>query len=338
MPGRPLLGAWLIAALACCPALGWAHEVRPAFLEITENGNQTIDVLFKQPSVGSLTVRLEPAISEELLQSQAPQISAGMGFQTRRWDDLEVGTQGLGGRTVEVKGLERSITDALVVVHYQDGNERQEILRPGEAPITLEARGDSLPIKAYLLFGIEHILTGYDHLLFILGLTLLVTSLRSLIRTVTSFTIAHSITLALSALGFVRFDAPKIEMLVALSIMFVALELVRKHDGRWSMAQQWPWLIAFVFGLLHGSAFAGALAQIGLPTRNIPLALLLFNVGVEIGQLLFVFVILAARPLLARVPWRHFGVPRRALDLGPAYVIGPLAVYWMFERFHAAVL
>ena len=195
-----------------------------------------------------------------------------------------------------------------------------------------------MPIKTYLLLGLEHILTGYDHLLFVLGLTLLVTSLRSLVRTVTSFTIAHSITLAISALGAVRFEAPKIEMLVALSIVFVALELVRKHDGRWSMAQQWPWLIAFAFGLLHGSAFAGALAQIGLPTRNIPLALLLFNLGVEIGQLLFVFVIVAARPLLARVPWRSLGVPARALDLGPAYVIGPLAVYWMFERFHAAVL
>jgi hydrogenase/urease accessory protein HupE len=338
MTSRWFRAALITAAVAWTPLRVHAHEVRPAFLEITENPNQTIDVLFKQPSVGSLTVRLEPNLSGGLLASKPPQVTAGLGFQTRRWDDLDVGSQGLADRTVGVDGLERSITDALVIVHYQDGNERQEILRPGEAPITLEARGDSLPIKAYLSLGIEHILTGYDHLVFVLGLTLLVTSLGSLIRTVTSFTIAHSITLAASALGIVRFDAPKIEMLVALSIVFVALELVRKHQGRSSLAQQWPWLIAFLFGLLHGSAFAGALAQIGLPTGNIPLALFLFNLGVEIGQLLFVLVILAARPLLARIPWRRARIPARAIELAPAYAIGPLAVYWMFERFHAAVL
>ena len=135
-----------------------------------------------------------------------------------------------------------------------------------------------------------------------------------------------------------RFDAPKIEMLVALSIVFVALELVRKHEGADSLAQRWPWLIAFLFGLLHGSAFAGALAQIGLPTRNIPLALFLFNVGVEIGQLLFVVLILAVRPLLRRIPWSRAGVSSRFVELAPAYAIGPLAVYWMFERLHAAVL
>jgi hydrogenase/urease accessory protein HupE len=283
-------------------------------------------------------VRLEPNISGGLLASRSPEISAGLGFQTRRWRDLDVGNQGLADRTVAIDGLERSITDALVVVHYSDGNERQEVLRPGEGPITLEARGDSLPIRAYLMLGIEHILTGYDHLVFLLGLTLLVTSLGSLIRTVTSFTVAHSITLAASALSVVRFDAPKIEMLVALSIVFIALELMRKHNGRRGLAQQWPWLIAFLFGLLHGSAFAGALAQIGLPTGNIPLALFLFNAGVEIGQVLFVLVILAARPLLARVPWQRAGIPGRAIELAPAYAIGPLAVYWMFERFHAAVL
>jgi hypothetical protein len=314
------------------------HEVRPAFLEITEHSNQTIDVLFKQPSVGSLTVRLEPRSAGTCCS----RIAAGQRwtrFQTRRWDDLEVGTQGLGGApSASTVSIARSPTRSWSCITRTVTNGRKSCAlarRPSRSrPAAIRCRS-----RTYLLLGIEHILTGYDHLLFVLGLTLLVTSLRSLIRTVTSFTIAHSITLALSAFGIVSFDAPRIEMLVALSIVFVALELVRKHDGRWSMAQQWPWLIAFAFGLLHGSAFAGALAQIGLPTRNIPLALLLFNSASRSGNCLFVFVIVAARPLLARVPWAQIlGVPARALDLGPAYVIGPLAVYWMFERFHAAVL
>jgi hydrogenase/urease accessory protein HupE len=325
--------AWLLGASGAA----LAHEVRPAFLEITENGDQTIDVLFKQPSMASLTVRLEPEITGGLLQGSKPRLDAGTGFQSRQWERLRVGPQGLADREVTIEGLDRSITDALVIIRYADGNVRQEILKSGRQGITLDARGDALPVRTYLMLGIEHILTGYDHLLFVLALMLLVAGFVPLVQTITSFTVAHSITLALSALGVVHFDAPKIEMLVALSIAFVALELAYKKLGRWSLAQQWPWLIAFAFGLLHGSAFAGALSQIGLPTRNIPLALFLFNVGVEIGQLIFVAVILAFITLLRRIPASALPLSPRAIELAPAYTIGPVAVFWCFERFHAAV-
>lgn len=314
-----------------------AHEVRPAFLEITEKADRSIDVLFKQPSMASLTVRLDPEISGGLLDDTPPRLSAGTGFQSRQWTGLQTGPAGLGGRTVTIHGLDRSITDALVLVHYADGNERQEILKAGRESLTLDVRGDALPVRTYMLLGVEHILTGYDHLLFVLALLLLVSGVAQLVKTITAFTVAHSITLAASALGIVRFDAPKIEILVALSIAVVAAELAYQKRGRSSLAQRWPWLIAFLFGLLHGSAFAGALAQIGLPSTNIPTALFLFNVGVELGQLAFVLVVAGLSFALRRVSWHRLPFWQYASALGPAYVIGPLAFYWVFERFHAAV-
>ena len=328
-----LFFGWLLAASAGASA----HEVRPAFLEITEKADRTVDVLFKQPSMASLTVRLDPEISGGLLDAAPPKLNAGTGFQSRQWTGLQAGAAGLGGRTVTIHGLDRSITDALVLVHYADGNERQEILKAGRESLTLDVRGDALPVRTYMLLGVEHILTGYDHLLFVLALMLLVSGAGPLVKTITAFTVAHSITLAASALGVVRFDSPKIEILVALSIAVVAAELAYKRRGRSSLAQRWPWLIAFLFGLLHGSAFAGALAQIGLPTTNIPTALFLFNVGVELGQLAFVALILASSILLRRVPWQRLPLWRHAVQLGPAYAVGPLAFYWVFERFHAAV-
>ncbi len=331
------LALLFIVLLLAAPARVFAHEVRPAFLEITEKPDRSIDVLFKQPSMASLTVRLEPEISGGLLDSQTPKLGSGTGFQSRQWSGLDTGSAGLGGRTVTIHGLDRSITDALVLVHYADGNERQEILKAGRESLTLDVRGDALPVRTYMLLGVEHILTGYDHLLFVLALMLLVSGAGPLVKTITAFTVAHSITLAVSALGIVRFDSPKIEILVALSIAVVAAELAYKKRGRSSLAQRWPWLIAFLFGLLHGSAFAGALAQIGLPTTNIPTALFLFNVGVEAGQLAFVLLILAVVFALRRLPLQRLPLWAHATALGPAYAIGPLAFYWVFERFHAAV-
>jgi hydrogenase/urease accessory protein HupE len=185
-----------------------------------------------------------------------------------------------------------------------------------------------MPVAAYLTLGIEHILTGFDHLSFVLCLVLLVSGRLKLLKTITAFTIAHSITLAAAALGYVHVSSPLIESLVALSIVFVAVELTRSWKGHQGITTRYPWLIAFTFGLLHGFAFAGSLADIGLPPHNIPGALLLFNCGVEIGQLLFVGAVLA---IIAVLRLRYAAPANSGRWLVP-YAVGTLASYWMFER------
>jgi hypothetical protein len=316
------------------PGLAAAHEVRPAYLQITERGDGKADVLFKQPSTTSLVVKLEPDISGGLLNREPSAVDTGAGFQTRVWKGLALGAKGLGGRTVAIRGLDRSITDALVVVHYADGHDLQEILRPEQDEISLDPRGNNLPVLTYMSLGINHILTGYDHLMFVLGLVLLVRGVPTLLKTITAFTVAHSLTLAATALGVMHVRSAQIEALVALSIVFVAVELANVALGRSSLTQKWPWLIAFSFGLLHGSAFAGALAEIGLPKGNIPLALLLFNLGVEIGQLLFVGVVLIVVFALKRLKVTRI----EALKPLPTYAIGVCAAFWFCERIHAALL
>ena len=181
-----------------------------------------------------------------------------------------------------------------------------------------------------------HILTGPDHLMFVLGLLLLSGIGWRIVKVISAFTVAHSITLALAALGYIHFPSAVIEALVALSIVFVAFELVPRPDAPPSLTRRFPWLIAFVFGLLHGMAFAGALAAIGLPARAAPQALLLFNLGVELGQLMFIAgtigVIFALRWVRARVPLDTAMVAR----LAPAYAIGGCAMFWLFDRLAAA--
>jgi hydrogenase/urease accessory protein HupE len=185
-------------------------------------------------------------------------------------------------------------------------------------------------VQTYTLLGIEHILTGIDHLLFVLALVILVKGTRRLLWTVTAFTIAHSITLALATLGVINVPGPPVEATIALSIVFVASEIIAQARGREGLAARKPWLVAFSFGLLHGLGFAGALAEVGLPQNAIPLALLFFNVGVEIGQLLFIAGVLAFAHLAKRVAggW----VQPAAVSVAAAYAIGGIASYWTIER------
>ena len=325
---------FILLAGLLLPGFAAAHEVRPAYLQITERGDGKIDVLFKQPATTSLAVRLEPDISGGLLNGPPAAVDSGTGFETRVWKGLAIGAKGLGGRSVTIHGLDRSITDALVVVHYADGHDLQEILRPQQETLSLDPRGNNLPVLTYMGLGINHILTGYDHLMFVLGLVLLVRNVPTLLKTVTAFTVAHSITLAATALGLLHIRPPLIEAMVALSIVFVGVELANVRLGRTSLTVRWPWLIAFTFGLLHGTAFAGALAEIGLPRDNIPLALFLFNLGVEIGQLLFVGVVLAVIFALKRLKLTEVA----ALKPLPTYAIGICSAFWFCERIHAALI
>jgi len=224
----------------------------------------------------------------------------------------------------------------LVRFDFADGVSQAHRLTAGDPSFTVPTQPSSLEVvRTYLLLGVKHILGGIDHLMFVLALLLLVRGVRRVVVTVTAFTLAHSITLAGATLGFVHMPGPPIEAVIALSIVFVALEIIHSRRGKPGLTEQYPWIVAFTFGLLHGFGFAGALAQIGLPQSSIPIALLFFNVGVEIGQLLFiacVFAIIA----LARQVTRRIDVPRPAWAWAvPPYAIGSLAVFWVIQRIAA---
>jgi len=247
----------------------------------------------------------------------------------RRW--VDAGPNGLIGERIEFAGLQLTITDVLVRVQMHDGTVSTPLVRPNRPWIEIEAAPRLLAVAgAYVLHGIEHILFGFDHLLFVLALILIVRGRKMLLWTITAFTIAHSITLSLATLGVVQVSGPPVEATIALSILLLACEIVRLQRGEPSMTAQWPWVVAFSFGLLHGFGFAGALTQIGLPQRDIPLALFAFNVGVEMGQLIFIAAVLG---LLAVA--RYFKpapiVEQRAL-FATSYAIGALAAFWFIER------
>ena len=327
-----LLAALLLALGIALPAC--AHEVRPAFLEITERADGKADVLWKQPSIGLLAVALNPQITGNLLNRAPDGIAAAENWEIHQWHGLDLNGKGLDGREVRIAGLERTITDTLVIVHLKSGDDTQQVLTPSAPAFTINAHAGAA-VSAYLFLGINHILTGIDHLLFVFGLLLLSSGTRQLLRTVTAFTVAHSITLALTALKLITVKPALIEAMVAYSILFLAVELVRKQQGREGLTLRQPWLVAFGFGLLHGAAFAGALKEIGLPAHAIPQSLFLFNLGVEIGQLIFVALAIAVIGLLKRFHWPA-AAPRIAWTIA-SYAIGSFAMVWFLERLHTAL-
>jgi len=236
----------------------------------------------------------------------------------------------LAGKTLIIKGLENTAIEVLIRLAGKDNNSQIMRLNPRKTELVITAKASNLAIvKVYTGLGIEHILIGVDHLLFVLALLLIVTGWRQLVATITAFTLAHSITLAIATLNIVTLPIVVIEAVIALSIVFLATEIIHEQRGKIGLTKRIPWLIAFLFGLLHGFGFASALAQVGLPEHGIPLALLFFNVGVEIGQLLFVATILSIVWLLRRFinnTYRQYG------KLVITYGIGSIATLWFFQR------
>jgi hydrogenase/urease accessory protein HupE len=239
---------------------------------------------------------------------------------------------GLAGQRIEFPGLQGTISDVLVRQIATDGAVTTTLVRSSMPWIDLDAPapGARAVFGGFVVHGIEHILFGWDHLLFVLALMVIVRGTRALVWTITAFTLAHSITLALAALGVVRVPGPPVEAAIAFSIVLVAAEIVRLRRGEPSLTARWPWLIAFCFGLLHGFGFAGALSDIGLPRAKLPLALLAFNLGVELGQLAFIAAVLVLAAIVRRAgALRAAG--QHALRVAP-YAIGSLAAFWFVER------
>lgn len=343
-----------------------AHEVRPAFLELTERAPGEFEVLWKVPAVGGTPLAgeeipheqpallddpggiktmpcgcpaptmaqlsrgvlpIHPSLPKDAETISIPRTERLFGAEVKRWS-IRV-PHGLDGWEVSVHGLSSTMVDVLVRVAFRDGRVVSRLLRP-DAPsfvFTQETAGPAA--GGYFVLGVEHILFGIDHLLFVLALVLIVRGVGLLVKTITAFTIAHSITLALATLGAVHMPSAPVEAVIALSIVFVASEILRRRRGELGWTERAPWVVAGAFGLLHGFGFAGALSQVGLPANDIPLALLFFNLGVEAGQLGFVVVTFGVIALLRRLRLPEWS------SILPPYAIGGVAMFWVIQRIAA---
>jgi hydrogenase/urease accessory protein HupE len=309
-----------------------AHEVRPAYLSVQEDAPNEFSVLFKTPMQGDARLALSALFSGKV-ETLTPIVAHPTGdamVQTWRMRMLEP----LAGQTVLIDGLQNTMTDALVHVVFANGNSWTERLTPSEPSAVIPASQSAWAVFAtYVRHGIEHIAFGFDHLLFVTALMLIVRDWRKLVKAITAFTAAHSITLTCATLGWVTLPSAPVEAMIALSIVMVAAEVVRMERGQLSLAIVSPWMVAFAFGLLHGFGFAGALVQLGLPQTDIPLALLAFNIGVELGQLAFIAVLLSAVYAVRQV----IAIPRQAI-VASAYAIGIVAAFWSVQRLDAMFL
>jgi hydrogenase/urease accessory protein HupE len=353
---------WLAIFLLVLAQRANAHEVRPAYLELTERTPGVFDVLWKMPMPGGVplvgedvphfqaalvddpgatktlpcgcpaptgaqlsrgALPIHPSLPKDAAIVAPPRVERIFGAEIKRWT-IQV-PRGLEGWEVAVHGLPSTMVDVLVRIALRDGRVITRVLRPDAPSFVFEKDTAGPAAGGYFRLGVEHILFGIDHLLFVLALVLIVGNVRLLVKTITAFTVAHSITLGLATLGYVHVPSAPVEATIALSIVFVASEILRSRRGDRGLTERAPWLVAGTFGLLHGFGFAGALSQVGLPANDIPLALLFFNLGVEAGQLAFVTVTLGAIAVLPRVR-----LPEWAPIL--PYAIGSIAMFWVIQR------
>ena len=305
-----------------------ADEIRPALLDIKQQNTGLFAVTWKVPMRGDrvLAITAQLPASLELLGSPSVQNLAGARIEHATYRN---NGESLTGQSIVIDGLTAVQTDVLLLIQLQDGTSHSAILRPASPEFTIPLQASKLEVAGdYWRLGTSHILEGVDHLLFVLALLLIVSGFTPLLKAVTAFTVAHSITLALATLGVVHVPSAPTEAIIALSILFLASEIIHKHNGQISLTEQYPWLIAFIFGLFHGLGFAGALSEIGVPQHEVPLALFMFNVGVETGQLMFIAVVLSLLALLRRLP---VTLPQGAWRILP-YGIGSVAAFWTIDR------
>ncbi|MBB4440674.1 MULTISPECIES: HupE/UreJ family protein [Rhizobium] len=317
--------AVLMPVLLATP--GYPHEIRPAYLDMRETASDEFAVVWKVPAQGDMRLGLYASLPERCIEKAEPARSIVDGAYLERSTVACAG--GLRGGEIGINGLKSTMTEALVRIEYENGDTEVVRLMPDAPSFTAAGAQTSFEFaRTYFLLGVDHILSGLDHLLFVLAIMLLIRDRWMLVKTITAFTIAHSITLAGASLGYFSLPQKPVEATIALSIAFVASELIKMKPGERRLSESYPWVVAFAFGLLHGFGFAGALMEIGLPQSDVPLSLLTFNLGVEAGQLIFVaaaLVVLRAAGALSTIepaPARQFG----------AYIIGTAAMLWLVSR------
>jgi len=305
-----------------------AHESQPGTVELRQVAPDRFEVTWRAPIYygGPHPARLVlPDYWKDAVEPTVRMLPDSQVFRRV----VTVGTQGLEGSVIRFPGLERTITDVFVRLNRLDGTTMTAVSSPAKPQAQL--RGERVWYLAagdYIGLGFHHILQGIDHLLFILGLLLIVQGRMLLLKTITAFTLAHSITLGIATLGYASVPLPPLNAAIALSILFLGPEVVRSWRGETSLTIRYPWIVAFLFGLLHGFGFASGLSTTGMPKAELPPALLFFNVGVELGQLVFVFTALA---LLRSFKVLEVRWPRWAEAL-PGYAVGSLGAYWTIQR------
>jgi hydrogenase/urease accessory protein HupE len=322
-----VVGGSVLATLLAVPA-ALAHEARPASLEIKEAAPGQYELLWRTPVLAGMRLPVVLTVPDDVRNVKPPTVQElADSLVERRW--IDAGPNGLAGRRIEFVGLQVTITDVLVRVELLDGRSWTAIAHPSQPWVEIAATQTRADVAGtYIVQGIRHILFGADHLLFVLGLLLIVQDRWMLLETVTAFTVAHSITLAIAARGYASAPVLPLNAAIALSILFLGPEIVRSWRGETSLTIRKPWVVAFLFGLLHGFGFASALTSAGLPRNELPLALFSFNVGVEIGQVAFVLLIVllerSFRQLEIRWP--------RWVEALPGYAVGSLGAFWTVQR------
>ena len=308
-----------------------ADEIRPAYLELKEIKQSIFSLILKVPAKGSKKLNIKAELPQECTNITPVSTHLVDGASLERWSvKCE---DGLVGKTLVAKGLITTNTDLLLRLEFIKAAPQSVLLTPTKTSYQVPKEASSLQIvKTYTWLGITHILMGFDHLLFVFALLLIVKNMRRLLWTITAFTLAHSITMAGATLGFIHIPQQPVEAMIALSILFLTMEIVHEKQGKVGLTIRYPWLIAFIFGLLHGFGFAGALAEIGLPQQAITLALIFFNIGVELGQLVFVAAVVLIGLALQRL--RHPYVLQK-VEMVVVYAIGGLSSFWVFERISA---
>lgn len=321
---RAILLLLALALLGGSPA--HADELRPGYLELTQQDASHWKMVWKAPILGGLATRARPTMPAFCrLEPGESRLDGGSVIVTGTFTC----TAPVEGQQVGLAGIETGFTDALLRIAPLGRPIQAERLTQDRPMVTVTARPDRWQVaQTYLVLGIEHILTGYDHLLFVVSLVLLLGQLWVVVRAATAFTLAHSITLIGSSLGLIGLAQAPVEALIALSIMFLAVEIVKQREGSPRLSERIPWVVAFLFGLLHGFGFAGALREIGLPETDVPMALLTFNLGVELGQLAIIAACLAIIAALRRMAPRLL----RPATLAATYGIGITASFWFLQR------
>ena len=317
----------LLSTLLFVPAI-WSHEARPAYLEIRETALSQYSVLWRTPVLAGMRLPISLKLPDDVKNLREPRVEElADSLVERRW--IDAGPDGLAGKRIEFPGLQLTITDVLVRVEMLDGRKWTTIVHPSQPWVDIAATQTTWGVTdSYIVQGIRHILFGADHMLFVLGLLLIVKNRWMLLKTVTAFTVAHSITLAIATLGYAEVPVVPLNAAIALSILFLGPEIVRSWRSETSFTIRHPWVVAFAFGLLHGFGFASALTSAGLPHRELPLALVSFNIGVEVGQLSFIALILALERAfrILEIHWPRW------IEALPGYTVGSLGAFWTIQR------